>query len=83
MSLAVRFKKHLNTINMARIYKTPFQKKKELRDSQIYNDYQMAITADPQASRTAVRNYLMDKYTIGSTATFYAILHRVEKRFSQ
>ena len=62
-------------------FKTPYQEKKEARELQIYNDYQKA-TADPSASRTAVRDYLMQKYNIGSTATFYAILERTEKRLA-
>lgn len=62
-------------------FKTPYQEKKEARELQIYNEYQKE-TVDPSASRTAVRDHLMQKYTIGSTATFYAILERTEKRLA-
>lgn len=68
-------------MKMKKTFKTPYQEKKEAKENQIYNEYLKAV-ADPSASRTAVRDFLMEKHNIGSTATFYAILERVKTRIS-
>lgn len=65
-----------------KVYKTPYQERKEARELAIYNEY-MTLTQNPVNSRTKVRDSIMDKYNIGSQSTFYAIIDRVSERLSQ
>ena len=59
--------------------KTALQEEREARDLAVFNEYNDLVSIDGQ-SRTEVNRYLMQKYNIHSTGTFYVILKRAEKR---
>lgn len=60
-------------------FKTDYQREKEVRDKQIYEEYIM-LTADPDTAVTKVQEYLMKKYNIHSPSTLWAIRKRVEAK---
>jgi hypothetical protein len=60
-------------------FKTDYQREKEVRDKQIYEEYIM-LTADPDTAATKVQEYLMKKYNIHSPSTLWAIRKRVEAK---
>lgn len=60
-------------------FKTDFQREKEARDMQIYEEYIMLIS-EPGAAATKVQEFLMKKYNIHSPSTLWAIRKRVEAK---
>lgn len=61
--------------------KTPLQREREARDLAIYNEYN-ELAANPNQSRVALNEYIMEKYGIHSTGTLYLIRKRVEERLN-
>lgn len=61
------------------IFQTEFQREKEARDLQIYQEY-VELVAEPGAAATKVQEFLMKKYGIHSTSTLWAIRKRVEAK---
>lgn len=61
------------------IFQTEFQREKEARDLQIYQEY-VALVSEPEAAATKVQEFLMKKYGIHSTSTLWAIRKRVEAK---
>ena len=59
--------------------KTDFQREKEARDKQIYDEY-VALTSEPGTAATKVQEFLMKKYNIHSPSTLWAIRKRVEAK---
>lgn len=64
------------------IFQTEFQKEKEARDMQIYQEY-ITLTAEPGAAATKVQEFLMKKYGIHSSSTLWAIRKRVEAKLQK
>lgn len=60
-------------------FQTEYQKEKEARDMQIYQEY-VSLTAEPGAAATKVQEFLMKKYGIHSSSTLWAIRKRVEAK---
>lgn len=60
--------------------KTELQEQREARDMAIYREYHDTIAANPEQSRTQLRDYLMKKYNIRATSAIYTILKRAEAR---
>lgn len=58
---------------------TALQEEREARDLAIFREYNALVSIEGQ-SRTEVSKYLMQKYNIRSTGTFYVILKRVGER---
>ena len=54
---------------------TEAQRKRNLRDANLYKDYLVLIEV-PESSRTAIMQMLMKKYHIASTSTYYDIIKR-------
>ena len=46
-------------------FKTDYQREKEARDQQIYEEY-VTLTAEPGTAATKVQEFLMKKYNIHS-----------------
>ena len=61
-----------------KIFRTDCQKKREARDSAIYNEYAELMSVEGQ-SKTLVTEHLMKKYNIHSQSTIYVIRRRVEE----
>lgn len=61
------------------VFKTEFQREKEARDMQIYQEY-VTLTSEPGAAATKVQEFLMKKYGIHSPSTLWAIRKRVEAK---
>jgi len=61
------------------IFQTEFQREKEARDLQIYQEY-VELVSEPGAAATKVQEFLMKKYGIHSTSTLWAIRKRVEAK---
>lgn len=59
--------------------KTEFQKKKEEKDMQLYNEYK-ELRANTNNSKMEIIKLLMKKYEIYTASSVYAAIHRVEKR---
>lgn len=59
--------------------KTEFQKKKEEKDMQLYNDYK-ELRANSNNSKMEIIKLLMEKYGIYTASSVYAAVHRVERR---
>ena len=64
------------------IFKTACQKEREQRDRSIYEEYNKLVSVEGQ-SKSAVVEYLMNKYKIHSAGTIYVIRQRVEKRLKE
>lgn len=60
-------------------FKTDFQREKEARDKQIYEEY-ITLTSEPGTAATKVVEFLMKKYNIHSPSTLWAIRKRVEAK---
>ena len=60
-------------------FKTDFQREKEARDKQIYDEY-VALISEPGAAATKVQEFLMKKYNIHYPSTLWAIRKRVEAK---
>ncbi len=60
-------------------FKTDYQREKEARDQQIYEEY-VTLTAEPGTAATKVQEFLMKKYNIHSPSTLWAIRKRVEAK---
>lgn len=60
-------------------FKTDYQREKEARDKQIYDEY-VALTSEQGAAVTEVTKFLMKKYGIHSSSTLWAIRKRVESK---
>jgi hypothetical protein len=56
---------------------TEYQKKRAKRRADIYADYRRLV-ANPDNSRSAIIQYLMDKYNIGAASTIYGIIKEHE-----
>lgn len=56
---------------------TDFQKRRAKRRADIYADYRRLV-ANPDNSRSAIIQYLMDKYNIGAASTIYGIIKEME-----
>lgn len=63
--------------------KTPLQEEREARDLAIYTEYNDILKANPDQSRVALNEYMMQKYNIHSTGTLYVILKRVEAKMGE
>lgn len=59
--------------------KTVLQEEREARDLELFKEFNALASIEGQ-SRTEVIKYLMKKFNIHSTGTFYVILKRVEER---
>lgn len=59
--------------------KTRHQIKKEAKEMAIYKEFKK-LTANPENSIVAVRNYLAEKYDYGAQSTIWNICKRVEAR---
>lgn len=64
------------------LLKTPTREKRDALDMEIYTDFQKLMSVKGQ-SKTEVYKYLQNKHDIGSTATIYRIIHRVENRLKK
>lgn len=64
------------------MFQTEFQKEKEARDMQIYQEY-ITLTAEPGAAATKVQEFLMKKYGIHSSSTLWTIRKRVEAKLKK
>lgn len=64
------------------MFQTEFQREKEARDMQIYQEY-ITLTAEPGAAATKVQEFLMKKYGIHSFSTLWAIRKRVEAKLQK
>ena len=60
---------------------TDLQAERAARDLAIFNEYNALVAVEGQ-SRTEVNKYLMRKYNLHSTGTFYAIIKRVKERIN-
>ena len=56
---------------------TEYQRKRAKRRADIYADYRRLV-ANPDNSRSAIIQYLMDKYNIGAASTIYGIIKEKE-----
>lgn len=61
--------------------KTRYQIEKEKKDKEAFDFYNKLI-ADG-SMKTAARDKVMEKFNIGSQATFYALIERVGKRIAE
>lgn len=64
------------------MFQTEFQREKEARDMQIYQEY-ITLTAEPGVAATKVQEFLMKKYGIHSSSTLWAIRKRVEAKLQK
>ena len=60
-------------------FQTEFQREKEQRDMQIYQEF-VTLTAEPGAAVSKVQEFLMKKYGIHSSSTLWSIRKRVEAK---
>lgn len=64
-----------------RRFESKYSREKKARDLALYNEFQK-LTADPEASRTEVTRYLMEKYGLSSESSVWIIRKRVEQRLA-
>lgn len=67
------------TTTIALRTKTTLQEEREARDLAIYNEYNK-LAANPDQSKVALNEYIMQKYGIHSTGTLYLIRKKVAER---
>ena len=65
-------------MKMKVLSKTRYAEQKEADEQKLYNKFKEMTAAG--FAKTRARDALMKEFTIGSTATFYAALKRVENR---
>ena len=56
---------------------TDFQKRRAKRRADIYADYRRLV-ANPDNSRSAIIDYLRNKYNVGAASTIYGIIKEHE-----
>ena len=56
---------------------TEYQKKRAKKRADIYAEYRRLV-ANPDNSRSAIVQYLMNKYNIGAASTIYGIIKERE-----
>lgn len=66
---------------MDEVIKTEFQRFKEAKELEIYNEW-VELTGQDGVMKTAVEKHLMDKYGIYSRSTIFRIVKRVERRLN-
>jgi len=64
---------------MDEVIKTEFQRVKEARELEVYNEW-IELTGQDGMMKTAVEKHLMEKYGIYSRSTIFRIVKRVERR---
>lgn len=64
---------------MDEVIKTDFQRVKEAKELDIYNEW-IELTGKDGMMKTAVEKHLMEKYGIYSRSTIFRIVRRVERR---
>lgn len=65
--------------DMDEVIKTEFQRVKEAKELDIYNEW-IELTGKDGMMKTAVEKHLMEKYGIYSRSTIFRIVKRVERR---
>ena len=56
---------------------TPYQKERQRKRNEIYAEYKR-LAANPENSRSAIIEYLKNKYNIGAASTIYGIIKEKE-----
>ena len=61
---------------------TEYQKKRAKRRNEVYAEYRRLV-ANPDNSRSAIIQFLMNKYNIGAASTIYGIIKEKEAGHEQ